>query len=476
MQDIKNEQFICISSGDESIYKNIELPISVVFVSVVKEVFEFSLNGELIDLEYVYINFIGFVSLSQSGLKIAKRLDDMWKKNFGKVMPQGLDLSKEMPSSTNNSITHDIMFWLATKLLSDREIIVMNNVQLRRDLAFIRNEYEEIQSSFQRLELFSYDAIKQSRWSAFILEPISNHALYALNHGDVLIQRIPCDSIGLCDLAINIANQKIRTQGILNISLECIEDESVVASWSLLSTDLINGWIRLSLTQSLGVDARTPQLRLEWNGNEPLQLGKSVKHPDDRFCATLNKKSTSAVLALKGWKYIAGTNSPLPSDSYVSKGSTTKGWIVSQEQLAKAIESNNSNFQIIFIEENSALMVHPLPSGICFAKIKCCFKAGARQICTTIKTIANEGPIIEYSIALANSKDFDAHSVEMSMFQEGFHSEWIRIEAMCQSQIHLFLPCALDEDADLYLMTRMPIGTNDCSNAWATFSDIYATA
>lgn len=476
MKNMKNEQFICSSIEDMKMYKNIDLPVSVVFVSEIKGVCEFSLNGELIDLDYVYINFIGCISFSQSGLKIAKRLEDMWKNQFGQVIPQGLDLSEEKTSSTNNSIKNDIMLWLVTKLISEREIIVMNNVQLRRDISFIRTEHEEVQSSFKRLELFFYDVIKQPRWSAFILEPISDRALYVLNNADVLIQRIPCDSIGLCDIAINIVNQKIRTQGILNISLECIEDESVVASWSLSSKDLISGWIRLSLTQSLGVDARTPQLRLEWNGNEPLQLGKSVKHPDDRFCAKLNNISTKAVLALKGWKYIAGTNSPLPSDGHISTGSITKGWIVSQEQLTNAIMPENVDVEIKYLNDKAALLVHPKPTGICVAKLENCFRSGARQISATIQTVSKEGPTIEYAIALANSKDSEARSGEMPMFQEGFHSEWIRIEAMRQSNIQLYLPYTLDEATDIYLMTRMPLDANDCSHAWATFSDIYATA
>jgi hypothetical protein len=325
----KNKPFICFSTEDEKHYESFELPISVVVISEINGLLKFSLNGESIDLEYVLINFVGFVSLSRSGLKIAKRLEQMWVNQFGLVIPEGLDLSSKKVISTNDSLKSQIMSWLITKLTSERAIIASHNVQLQRDLALIRNEYEEIQSSFQRLEIFFYDVVKQPRWDAFILDPIYDRAPFTLYNGDTLIQRIPCDSSGLCDIAINIVNQKIQSQGILNISLECIEDESVVASWCLSSKELTLGWNRLSLTQSLGVDARTPQLRLEWNGNEALQLGKSVKHPDNRFSAILNHISSPAVLALKVWKFIAGTSSALPSDGHVSRGSTTRGWIVS---------------------------------------------------------------------------------------------------------------------------------------------------
>ena len=123
------------------------------------------------------------------------------------------------------------------------------------------------------------------------------------------------------------------------------------------------------------------------------------------------------------------------------------------------------------------MLVHPQPTGISFAKLETCFRAGAKHIMASIKTIAEDGPKIEYAIALAKTTDStNGAAGELPIFREGFHSEWIRVEAMRRSQIHLFLPYTLDETADLYLMTRMPLGTNDCRYGWATFSDIYATS
>lgn len=288
----------------------------------------------------------------------------------------------------------------------------------------------------------------------------------------MLEQRLPRESTGLCDVAISIVVPEGLEGGVLNVTLWTAEDEREHAQWQLPANELRSGWLRLSLLASLEDDARTPFLRLAWDGEVGLELDWSVKHPDPRFQAIIDGKETGATLALRSWSFVAGVEAPLPEDGVLPGRIVRRKRVVSNETLAAAQNLTPECETFGLLEEHRALLVHITPSGHSVARLPAAVKAGVRHVSAEIQTRSEKAPNIEYAIAIAPASRRPDPSDPVPHFRRDDVTSWVELRALEPGALHLYLPDPVEETSDLYLMVRPAAGVADVSWGWSTFSAI----
>lgn len=416
-----------------------------------------------IPADQVYLSTVGALSFGQDSAIAAD-----WRSKFGTDI-QVLDLASK------GDARNAALEWLVVQLSQARGQQAERNVRLMRDLGQLRRTHDATQGSFQRLENLFYETIRGQRQHGFALMPEVGRAPLRLTDGQQVVQRVPQSSVGLCDIALHLA-APVPADGLLTVSLRALERAENIAVWDIraehLGTLETDGWLRLALERALGTDAITPLLTLEWQGAEPLLLSTSVAHPDPRFRAAVEGQSCGEVLALQGWRYVAGSAAPSSVNAVMQKGG--KGLLrrVVPDDMHRAVNTMTMTADVPYIAENRALQVHVLADRTACAYLRGVVTTGAQQIFTRVLTRHEKGPVVEYAIAIHDRTRRPSLPGTIPHFVPEMKSGWVRIKPGVEGQVHLVLDEPLDRDCDLYLMTRLPEGNSVTDFGWSSFSEI----
>ncbi|HEX3431270.1 MAG TPA: DUF6212 domain-containing protein [Rhizomicrobium sp.] len=424
-------------------------------------------NGERLPEHVLWTDLLGGVAFSAEALQSFASLTEVCSSRFGYDEIAVLDLS----NVSGDNHEYLVQSWLVQRLLMGRQMQARRNTELMRGLAELREHHEHTQTAFSRLERFVVETGAAVRKPILSLQPASDISAAILKDGDLLEQRLPCDSSGLSDFALYVQQLEPGDGGQLTVNLSTCENEEIVAGWSIASQHLVNGWLRLSLPASLGVDQLTPALHLSWEGLNGVSIAHSVKHPDLRHQARRNGRETGSVLALKVWKYIAGCTGPVTSDGVLPNGSTVTRRIVSPEALAEAMNLNPGNDGFLFNRDFRALQVHPFRGGVAAGLLPNSAPKGSRRISAKVITRTDKAPDVEYALALARTGDRST-SGQLPEFPDGMKTDWRRLPPLTQGELHLFLSEPLELPHDLYLMTRLPDDVPRADWAWANFEQV----
>lgn len=291
------------------------------------------------------------------------------------------------------------------------------NVKQLRELAQLRHLSETSLQHFERLEAFVWQTTAAERHQVTHL-PLAD-AVLDLTGVD---QRLPSDSVGLCDLAVFVQD---AGRGVLTATLRLLESDQVVGQWQVM--DPGPGWLRLALPRALPMDAQTAILRLDWQG-DALSLGLSHPHPDPRFQA-----HDSRPLALRLWKFVPGTLAPMAPDAH---GPGLPKWLVSLDALREAAALAADPERVEVLDWAKGLVLRPAPGQTIAVRLPDFARPGMARLQGMVSVLGAD--------ALADL----AYAVDDA-------PQWQRLTAAEPGQLHArFAP--LTQVQDLILMARVP--------------------
>lgn len=438
-----------------------------------------------IPLSDIQQNALCILAASPDGLRQAETFCARFVTELGAEPLLLIDLSDTHPDQRQAKVLSQIV----DVLLQERLRAAQRQVELLRDMAHLRADFEELSNAFGLLEGFVQEAELDHRQLRQDLAPASNTKPVTLPAGTVLHQRLPGKSSGISDIGLHVAQAPAGSGGQLLIGLHALEKGETLADWAIDQGDLSAGWLGLPLEVALGPDNTTLQLRLEWTGTAPLELDWSLRHPDPRYCLQLGEESEAKpnddedrVLALQLWTYIPGCTPPHSSD-----GAGVK--VLAQGALKAARNLNPENTDTKFLDEQNALQVHPVQGDLAAALLCDAVGSGVNEVSASIHSLSEQGADIEYAIAVAptsaridpagNKRAFIRRrsalgpSLNSLLDSPGARkSEWYRLSAGQKGQIRLLLQEPAGSAMDLYLITRMADHQLPPSWAWAAFSSV----
>jgi hypothetical protein len=430
-------------------------------------------------------NALCVLAVSPDGLRKAESLCARFGTELGADPLLLIDLTDTAPDQRQAKVLSHIV----DVLLHEQLKAAQRQVELLRDMAHLRAEFEELSNAFGLLEGFVREAELDHRQLRRDLAPASNTKPVALSSGSVLHQRLPGKSSGICDIGVHLAHTPAGSDGQLLIKLRALEKGETLADWSIEQADLSAGWLRLPLDVALGPDDTTLQLHLEWTGATPLELDWSLRHPDPRYCLQISEGSGAEatededrVLALQLWAYIPGCAAPQSGDGRGLK-------VLPQAALKAARNLNPENTDTKYLEQLDVLQVHPVQGDLAAALLCDAAGQGINQITTNIHSLSDQATDIEFSIALAptsaridpagNRRAFIRRRSALEPSLNGLmespgaqKSEWYRLSAGQKGHVSLLLSKPTDAAMDIYLITRMADPQLPPSWAWAAFSSV----
>lgn len=407
-------------------------------------------DGGAVRPEVAMRDALALVVLSAAARPGAAALAQDWTARFGSA-PDTVDLA-DRPAAGRRA---DALAALARLAVDQQGRALGRNRQLMRDLAELRIAHDQTQAAFAALEGFFYQSGGAERRLFRELSPLRTQPPCLLAPGAMVEQRLPCDSSGLSDIALCLPKDGAPETGVLTVSLELAESGAQIAEWRLEAAELHPGWLRLALDRALGPDAQTPQLRLHWQGAEQLRLVTSVLHPDARF----QPRPGAALLAMQVWKYIPGTRAPAAAGSHMVHGADpVDRWLLGRSVMTAAVAQAAEGWWVGYSELFSGLMVRPGPEDGSSARLESALAPGVRHVAGGVKTEQDSGPVVEYSLAAAPAAARPRSAGSLPDFAPGLRTEWLALPPGKWAQLHLFLPAALAEVHDLYLLTRLAPG------------------
>lgn len=399
-----------------------------------------------LDVETVFRDTLVSCSMTAGGKAEQLRLAQIWTERFGAAPPPHIDLS-------DGVATADLSRYILPSLMQSWRESQAQGTAVMRALAQLRGSFDQSQTAFAKLESFLYNSGRAERTQTVSLRHRPGREGILLAQGLPVEQRLPIESVGLCDIAFLVETPP-QCAGTLTAQLDLLESAEMVAQWTIRDADLESDWIRLSLPRALGADAQTPVLRLDWDGPAPLRLAASFYHPDARFRAT----GSSAVMALNLWTYISGATAPLPAQGVPPDGATPADrWHIGALALRDAINLNFGDDLVEFTEWRGSLTVRPVgrkPSGV---RLNNAGRPGLLSLRGGVKTEAAFGPEVEYGFAFAPKSRRGTQRGHLPEFSARMMSEWVRLRPGEWADLHFFLEHPLEEVCDLYLLSRLTV-------------------
>lgn len=409
-------------------------------------------DGRPVAAEAVLRDAVARLALSAEGARAAPAAEAAFDARFGEgACPALADLSA-LPAAARPAAA---LAALATGAVAGQGEARSRNRQLMRDLAELRIAHDQTQAAFAALEGFFYSTVRSERRLFRELSPLRTQPPCLLAPGAVLEQRLPCDSVGLSDVAFCLPKGFEAEEGTLTAALELAESGAQIAEWTLEAADLQPGWNRLALDRALGTDAQTPQLRLRWQGPGQLRLVTSLAHPDERF----QPRPGAPLLALQVWKYIPGTRVLSEPASHLAHGAEPPGtWVLGRSVMSRAVPRAAEGWFVGYSDHFAGLMVRPDPQEGSAARLEAALPARVVQVSGGVKTEQAAGPVVEYALGAAPVAARPRSAATEPDFAPGHRTEWLALEPGRWAELHLFLPAPLAEPHDLYLMTRLAPG------------------
>jgi hypothetical protein len=427
---------------------------------------EVMVDGAAVAANTLPNNLIGFVALSKKSHAILEDISMHWEMHGHKLAPSCFLLEEQKNESLLNP-------WIIDQIIKANRDTAIRNVDLMRELTKIRIAHEETQRAFYALERYAETNFDLKRQQALALEPSTD--MVQLNQDRrTVTQLVPTVSVGVCDIAIHIASAPTETTGRLDITLTAVESGKRVSSWTVPGISLQKSWIQLSLPRSLGVDEESLSLTVEWVGAGSISLSMACSHPDPKWCAIAKGAPLSRTLAMKVWRGLPHTAPTQASNAYDLTNVPTKRWLVDEGIMRNAENLSHMQEAVQYIEALGAVLVHPIDSKAVLARLSGSAPKGALHVWADVESGNKAAGPIEFAIAVASPLK-GRGKTETIKFKPGYISEWITLPGGAKSEVHLFLPQALDNAEDIYLATRIKQG-NSNENCWAYFKKIRATA
>jgi hypothetical protein len=458
--------YLCVPLVDMAVLTPLaeSCDLSLVSIESIWDGQSLGFNSHGMALSPLPARLIGFVSVSDAGTSQIEALREAWPRLLNVAVPDAAVVKTPVDFS-------DIYLWLVRKLVKAQAEMAVRNTSLMRSLSVIRAEHEAVQESFQRLESFAYASALVTRQIALSLDPKKNELLRISSGLTAEIrQLIPVSSLGLCDLAIHVVQVPTLSDGKLEITLKTLEDGGVVGTWSLATSQIREGWLRLGLEQALSVDERSVAVSILWSGPGEIALSLSDPHPEPRWCAYQGKKSASGPLSMKVWRSLPGTRAVPAVQAQLNASIESRVQMLYADDLRKVEGAGASQEGILFDETGNSLLVHPVVGAVTWARLPQVIPEGTMQIFADIETKNDKAGPVEYAIAVAPSAGKSRKGTTLQ-FKPDCISEWIRVDAVTQSQVHLYLDPSLQGEHDLYLGTRLQPG-NSNAFCWAHFRKI----
>lgn len=304
---------VIVSKLDREAVKKLDLPSSF-------RIYEFNLSdesqgliipfgtekdGDRIQLTTPPQLCIALLAFSRQSQNELKRLKDWWSRaGFFEDLELVYFEEEKISLSELNNVFVDYLIdkWTDT---AERSTI------LQRRLTSLRIAHEELQNTFARYEDFlSYARIPPVQLR-FTGEPTDKVSMTVDHHGNPLsfVQRLPISSRGLAMIEIHVNMPDQNAEGVLNASINILEDPQELASWQIPFHAIRQGWMRLVLPNIWSGPKLTAELYLTWEtlkGKAPtLSLTTPQLLPE--ACLKLNNGTKlDRSLALRLWTGLPG--------------------------------------------------------------------------------------------------------------------------------------------------------------------------
>ncbi|MTH80298.1 hypothetical protein GL286_21650 [Paracoccus aestuariivivens] len=370
----------------------------------------------------------------------------------------------------------EVLEWLTVRRIETQQLTAKCSTRFMRELGLLRQQHEETQASFQKLEQFMYQHGPQQRELETTLSPIAGQLPISMRNGSRLVQRLPGTSVGLSDIALHVGNEAAPTHGVLSISLFSSTDNETIAIWEIPAARLTNGWVRVALDYALGTDNVSLFDSIEYHGKDIVRPSSSVQHPEQRFHPECDGSTIETLPALQIWRWIAGARALIPAHAVLCRavmqiGGKSRLRRVAPETLATTIDLGTLKNMLPLFQSDDALLVHGVPDHTACGILPAVALPGARQIFASAQTRHAEGPVVEYQLAIMPQDQRPHLPGSLPEFSSHLSSGWVRLSPQEKSQLHILPAEPLECPHDLYLMTRLPAGSAN-NFGWSTFSNI----
>lgn len=460
---------LLVAAADMAELRGLGLPVALVEVSGSPGETRFrSAAGVELDPARVMVESIGSLALTARGRAELEDMAALWQERTGSPAPPVIPCAGADPSARRQAVLE----WLVARLANERQAAAVRSARQMRELGILRRQHEETQAGFRNLEAFLYRNVSQKRVRDITLSPAAGQLPLVLQDGMRMVQRLPGESAGFSDIAIHVANETTPQDGVLHVSLSCLETGDTLAIWEIAGPQLRQGWLRLSLERALGSDAVTLMLSVSYQGGGTVRLSSSVRHPEPRFSAQINGQAMLNVPALQIWRWIAGASAPLAATSILPVGGKNRLRRVLGETLTTARDMNNPSSSMSLHRDTGALLVHVLEDRLAGAILSGVALPGARHVRADIRTYHPDAPRIEYRLALVAHSPHPRHAGEIPAFEPQLTSDWVCLAPEEDGQVHLILAEPLEQPCDVYMLTRLPDGVQSNSYGWSTFANL----
>jgi len=372
-----------------------------------------------------------------------------------------------------------LLSFVASALVVTVERQARSVTVLSRSLTVMRKLHDSTQAAFSRLEKFVFENNLAARTETLCLMPGKHMEPARLAAGETLTQRLPISSEGLCDIALFVEEVEESPLNALWVTLRTEEDDAVRAHWTVPNATITGGPIRFAMRTALDTEALTPIVEIGWSGAGCISLGIAMPHPEPRYQLVLDDQLEPRVLALRCWKYLPGSEAPLPVNAVAPEPPDTKPIryrVIDNLVLENVIDLTPENQHSKHLPNEQALLVHPMSQGISVMKLPEAVPDGAVHISARVCTSGEKAENIQYAIGIAairGRRPAPPGSTPDSAVET--LSEWITLKAGETGQVHLPLIGPLIETHDLFFLTRLENQPGDASWGWATFDRIRIT-
>lgn len=456
---------LAVAETDLERARQLKLPAVIVGFAAEGDDLVLDADGWSIPLDTAYLDLVGFAALSPSGTEAAEAFSSRWSATFGETPPDTLDLS----AAATGEVDAELLRWMIGQISVKHAQAAQRNVTLMRDLSALRQNHEMTQAAFQRLEALFQSMFQTNRALDLILKEDPAQPVCTLNDGEKIAQRVPCDSAGLSDISVFVSDRPADETGRLRARLTLSESGDQVAAWDIAGSEIHAGWLRLSLETALSADPQTPVLELEWSGEAPLNLSSAFPHPDPRF----QPRPEAPVLALQAWRFVPETAAAFPADGHFCHNSgNIRRWSIGKSYQTTAESLARPRELVGYDATLGGLLVRPRGRAISAARLTRAARVGITQIMASVETKQAEGPRVQYALGVAQGAARPWFGRAVPRFQPGMATEWYELGPSEWAQLHLFLPQAIEEVSDIYLMTRLAPGQRASEPPAACFFQI----
>jgi hypothetical protein len=345
-----------------------------------------------------------------------------------------------------------------------------------RELALVRQAHERLENSFQAMEAVLFESGLQPFELAFANEPArSRESLEVPDQG--IQQLLPVSSRGLVALALHLAGNSGSAPGGLRVTLEALEEKTLIAIWNLSGERFEPGWSMLMLPEGIGGLKRTLLLRVygvEQDGSVPM-LSLGDRMPIAKYQVSdvaTGQPVLGRALALQAWVGLANVRPGLTENCWLPLGRDERfveaQYNISAEALAQvtmlsAAPTPARSFKIVdYIPKKKTISCHPITRQISIAGLDGVLPEGTVRVSAEISLENPKANDVEFGMAAAPTVEAAKGLLERSAKAELKVpvSAWVRVRGGQASQINLYIDDAAEKHS-LALATRIADGKPD---------------